>query len=223
MMLVGFTSAMHYPNEIFKEGNTTMFQVQLTNWGGRYVVALGKDGQIWQNYEQPKTDPTLDFTWSGWLPLTQYCPSANETERLCLFDSDPVLARNADGRLELFARFHGNLDLWQMYMTDSMDPTSWTVPREPSCVDQDQKTGVWWCLCPTGGFKNMCTYPSKSYWNNQPVFPTSDLSVVLNTTDNRLQLYFRGFAGHFWMVQQSSGGNSNFYLPPTKVGTAIFE
>jgi hypothetical protein len=34
------------------------------------------------------------------------------------------------------------------YMTDAQDPTSWTTPRETSCVDQDQKTGLWWCLCP---------------------------------------------------------------------------
>ena len=34
------------------------------------------------------------------------------------------------------------------YMTDAQDPTSWTTPRETSCVDQDQNTGLWWCLCP---------------------------------------------------------------------------
>ena len=210
-----------YPNEIFKEGNTTIFSIQYTIWGGRYIIGLGKNGQIYQNYEQ--FEKNTPFIWSGWNQLTMYCPSANNTQRLCNFDTDPVLAKNNDGRLEVFARFHDNLDLWQMYMSDPYDVTSWTAPREPSCVDQDQKTGLWWCLCPTGGFKNMCAYPAKSYWNNQPVFPTSDLSTLINTTDNRLQLYFRGFAGHYWMVQQAVPGDSSFYLPPVQVTDILFE
>ena len=90
--------------------------------------------------------------------------NCHPSPRRSVFDADPTIGRNSDGRLEIFIRFHNNLDLWQMYMTDPMDPESWTTPREPSCVDQDQKTGLWACLCPPIDKFLRCSYPDKHYW-----------------------------------------------------------
>lgn len=195
VLIIG--TPVKYPHEIFPEGNTTVFSVQHLSYGGKFITGLGKDGQLYELHQNLQQDGSLQWT-TQWNQLTKYCPSANDSQRICVFDSDPVVARNTDGRLEIFVRFHGNLDLWQMYMTDAKDPSSWTVPREPSCVDQDQKTGIWWCLCPKINAKQSCTYPTPNYWNRQPIFPTSDVSVSLNQTDGRLQIYFRGFAGFFW-------------------------
>jgi hypothetical protein len=98
--------------------------------------------------------------------LSKCYPRSNRhpSPRRSVFDADPTIGRNSDGRLEIFIRFHNNLDLWQMYMTDPMDPESWTTPREPSCVDQDQKTGLWACLCPPIDKFLRCSYPDKHYW-----------------------------------------------------------
>jgi hypothetical protein len=159
------------------------------SYGGLFIVALGSDGQIWRIYQ--RRDENL--TWSEWAPLTKLCPWANDTSRVCEFDADPTIARNPDGRLELFVRFHNNLDLWQMYMQDPMDPESWSDIRESSCVDQDQHTGEWACLCPPVDKFKRCNFPSPNYWVGSPVFPTSDIQVLNDPIDGRIQLYFRGF------------------------------
>ena len=41
---------------------------------------------------------------------THLCPSAQKPDRECIFSTDPAVAKNADGRLELFARFDINLE-----------------------------------------------------------------------------------------------------------------
>ena len=217
-----------YPLEHFPEGNTTVFAVEELSYGGLFVLGLGKDGQLWSVYQQKQAA----LPWSNWTQLTEFCPSANETERKCRFDADPAIGKNKDGRLEIFARFHGNLDLWQMYQKDAEDPLSWTMPREPSCVDQDQETGVWWCmgvlkvmcyvgLCPKGNFKNECEYPFiNGYWSRAPIFPTSDISVI-HGADGRLKLFYRGFDAGFYMIQQSEPGGSEYYDPPVNVGNPI--
>merc|ERR1711964_45507 len=126
-------------------------------------------------------------------------------------DGDPEVAVNKDGRLELFARFHDNLDLWQMYQQNPKDPTDWSVPRESSCVDQNQTTSKWYCLQPK----------STQYWNTQPVFPTSDVNLLVSPVDGRLQLFYRGFDGRMYMSQQANTGNSTHYEPAIVVSANV--
>lgn len=54
----------------------------------------------------------------------RYCPAAHNPRRFCKFDSNPIVGTNADGRLEIFVRLEGNMDLWQMYMSDPYDAAS---------------------------------------------------------------------------------------------------
>ena len=128
-----------YPVEVLPEGNTTVLAMAHTVHG-QQLVALGADAQLWHLYTLP------NGSWSAWHPLTNSCPSFNNTQRPCVFDSDPAIGVNADGRLEVFVRFHDNLDMWQIYQTDAKDPSAWSTPRESSCVDQDQNTAKWWCI-----------------------------------------------------------------------------
>jgi len=211
LVVTASATTVKYPNEILPEGNTTVFSINYLAYGGQFIAALGKDRQLWSVYQKP------DMSWSPWTAITSICPSANDTQRACLFDADPSIIRNRDGRLEIFVRFHTNLDLWNLHMTDAMDPLSWTLPREPSCVDQAQDTGIWWCLCPGHGPKRQCVYPQPAYWNTQPVFPTSDISLQLSPKDDRVQVFFRGFEGHLYMSQQATPGDSTLYLPPVTV------
>jgi len=162
--------------------------------------------------------------WSEWAPLTSVCPSKNETTRQCRFDGDPAVGVNADGRLEVFARFEANLDIWQLYQTDAQDPTKWSTPREASCVDQDQNTAKWFCI----GFEPSVVPPeglesSPDYFVGGPLFPTSDLTVVTDPSTNALVLFYRGFTGGLFSSRQRVPGNSTFYTMPVQEGKTIIE
>jgi len=110
-----------------------------------------------------------------------------------LWDSDPAVAVNSDGRIEVFIRAAVNLDLWQFYLQNPADPTSWTVPREAACLT-----------------------PPAPCWAKQDVFPTSDVYVVY-TKEQRVQLYYRGFDGFLYMVQQTTPGDPEKYTPPVSM------
>ena len=202
-LLSSFCSS--YPVEVLPEGNTTVLAMAHTKAGGQQLVARGADGQLWHLH-------TLkNGSWSGWAPLTTACPSFNETDRPCVFDSDPAVAVNADGRLEVFARFKTNLDMWQMHQTDPSDPTKWSVPRESSCVDQDQNTATWWCKdMPAGKYGQ----PASAFWVGEPIFSTSNPTAITNPNTGAIQLYFRGFEGHLFEVHQLVPGNSTRYSTP---------
>jgi len=106
------------------------------------------------------------------------------------WDSDPGAATNPDGSIEVFVRSEANLDLWQFYLKTPSDPNSWAAPRESSCIS----TGA-------------------GCWNTQPVFPTSD-TQLLRSSDGKLQIYYRGFDGNLYYVQQSKAGDGTAYDPP---------
>ncbi|GBG31913.1 Hypothetical Protein FCC1311_081382 [Hondaea fermentalgiana] len=206
-------TSLGYPIEVFARGNRTIFAMESLHNGMLFVVALGKDGQLWHSYQELPS-----AKWKDWAPLTSFCPNATDARRLCKFDADPNIGKNADGRLEIFARFEENLDLWQMHQTDPNDPTSWSHPREGSCVDQDQDTSIWHCLEP--GMPDVQT--TASYWIiDSPVFPTSDISVLRNETSGKLQVYFRNFEGHLYMVEQIEAGASDQYTVPRVIAPEL--
>lgn len=234
-----------YPTELFARGNRTSFAVESMLNGLLQVVALGTDGQVWHTFEVEKRGK-----WRGWAQLTTACPSAVDRERPCFFDGDPAIGRNADGRLEVFMRFAANLDMWQMHQLDAKDPTSWSMPREGSCVDQDQATSVWYCLDP--GFPAEQTY-AHYFIIHSPAFSTSDLSVVRDAASDKLQVssyldgpkgpgtrdsggrwtltecssgalaqvFFRNFEGHLYMLEQLQAGDSGSYSVPQLVAPNI--
>jgi hypothetical protein len=201
------TTALAYPEEHLPEGNTTNLAIAHTKFG-QHVIALGKDSQLWQLYTLP------NGSWSTWQQLSLYCPSKNESTRMCEFDSDPAVGVNTDGRLEVFARFKENLDLWKFDQKNASDPTSWSTPRETSCVDQDQNTAIWYCI---GEQNNMYGNPTDHYWVGQPIFPTSNPTIINDPVDGRLVVYFRGFEGLLYESHQLKIGSGVSYSSPVPV------
>jgi hypothetical protein len=205
LLLTLSTVVTAYPVEHLPEGNTTQLAISQTKYG-QHLVALGKDAQLYHLYT------FKNGSWSDWHQLSMYCPSRNDSTRLCEFDSDPAVGVNVDGRLEVFARFKTNLDLWKFDLQNASDPHSWSLPRETSCVDQDQNTALWYCLGEkVGQFGN----PKEHYWVGQPIFPTSNPTVVSDPVDGRLRVYFRGFEGHLYEVHQMQPGDPSSYSTPT--------
>uniref|UniRef100_A0A7S2RBN3 DOMON domain-containing protein n=1 Tax=Mucochytrium quahogii TaxID=96639 RepID=A0A7S2RBN3_9STRA len=202
-----------YPVEIFPRGNETRFGIEWLNNGGLFIVGLGKDGNVWYVHQRD------DMSWTNWTQLTSICPSGLDANRKCKFDSDPAIARNDDGRLEIFVRFEENLDVWQMYQLDAADPSKWSKPREGSCVDQDQATTIWHCL--GGGLPEDQT--DAHYWIiDSPAFPTSDLVARQHPITKKIQLFFRNFEGHMYRVEQLTAGSPKQYGPPEKISSVIF-
>lgn len=199
-------------------GNATVLGMAWTVHG-KQLVALGANAQLWHIYEKTAGD------WTNWTQMTEFCPKqvgygdAPYLNRPCEFDGDPAVGVNKDGRLEVFARIAGNLDVWQMYQTDAADPTKWSKPRETACVDQDQKTGKWYCL----GENGAPDVDNEHYWLGQPAFPTSDLTVLNDPKDGRIVIFYRGFTGTLFSVAQRSPGNSTYYSAPNDEGKTIIE
>ncbi len=55
----------------------------------------------------------------------------------------------------------------------------------------------------------------------QPVFPTSDISLKLNPKTGKVQVIFRGFEGHMYMSEQAEASVSELYLPPVIVAPDV--
>jgi hypothetical protein len=232
---------LFYPGEHLPRGNRTVFAMEYTNLGGLQIVSLGKDGQLWHTFQIPDDDSLQEegvkddkiapkevqqdnkakvMKWTPWVRLTDLCPSKQNPKRKCVFDADPVVGRNKDGRLEVFVRFQENLDTWQLYQTDPKDPTSWTIPRESSCVDQDQDTGIWYCLHDGTPVEQS----HQHYWIvSNPVFPTSDFAILNDPVDGRLRLWYRNFDGHMYMVEQKVPGQSDAYTAPQLISGVLME
>ncbi len=157
-------AAIKYPTERLPRGNTTVIAIA-SNPYLLQAFALSTDGELVMKY---KTDNT---SFSDWITLAN--PPGGQ------WNSDPVVGVNTDGRVEVFIRFTTNLDVWQYVQADPRDPMSYGTPRESSCVDMAE--------C-----KNSTLHPPDSYWNTQPLFPTSDMQIV-NAPDGRLQIFYRGF------------------------------
>jgi len=188
LLLVVAGPCQAYPNEHLPEGNTTVIATAHTKYFVQ-VFALGKDGQLWHRY--------LDLhlpsaNWTDWIMH----PRTNAT---LTFDADPAVGVNPDGTVEVFIRDKNNLDLWQIFQTDPTNADNWSVWRECSCVNYP------------GCFEPKNVY----YWNTQPAFPTSDPTIVPDPVDGRLQLFYRGFDGGYYVSRQQQPGNHD-YLPPTR-------
>jgi len=155
-----------------------------------HVFALGKDGGLWHKYQ------AVNESWTDWILRAK----ADDG----VWDSDPACGVNkGDNTVEVFIRYSRNLDLWQMYQLDARDPTQWSVARESSCVDLP---------CNNTG--------SKTFWNTQPIFPTSDISVVSDSSSGQMSLFYRGFDGGLYVVKKKES-TAHSYWPPSRFDVII--
>uniref|UniRef100_A0A0G4FQ75 Uncharacterized protein n=1 Tax=Chromera velia CCMP2878 TaxID=1169474 RepID=A0A0G4FQ75_9ALVE len=228
---VSVSSGRIHPGEPLKYGNETLPRDNRTNiaiaqndqW--IFAFALGSDGNVYEKHAEvgaeglPQPgDPGLEggIEWSEWQSVFFRGSSSGEP---LVFDGDPAVGVNSDGRVEVFARFHVNLDVWQAYLEDPSDPRSWSVPRESAPVEEK-------------GDLN-----ETMFWNQQPVFPTSDLTVVsvvdkqqknegmegvlTHASPQRLRVFYRGFDGTLYYCEQTEAGNPVKYTPPTPLRTLM--
>jgi len=182
-----YVHAAKYPNQHLPEGNTTTLATCQT-LSFLHVFALGNDAKLWHRWTSViDTVPNIG-NWSDWSVI-----GAGP------WDSDPSCGVNVDGTVEVFIRNHVNLDLWQVYQLDPNDATSWSDNREASCFTPPN------CKTPRILY----------YWNTQPSFPTSDISIVNDPFDSRLQLFYRGFDGALYVCRQTEVG-AHSYSPPLR-------
>jgi len=183
-----------YPNPKLPEGNTTVFAIAQQD-DYMHVFALGADGALYHKYQMLNQNPTAN--WTAWI-LRAKAPMQST------WDADPAVGLASDGSLEVFIRQTVDLDLWQMYQTDPLNPEAWSAPRE--------------CTCLTLPCND--TNPDH-YWNSQPVFPTSDVTILNSGEDGAMRLFYRGFDGAIYVSDQKPG-ELHKYLPPKRFDT-IFE
>jgi len=167
---------------------------------GLHAFALGANGSIWHKYQTSPVNMSglmPKAVMSEWHVLT---PNAS-----LIFGNDPVVALNADGRIELLVGYKkDSLDIWQMYQTDAKDPLAWSKPRGPACMCEDPDPSKCpWCM--TCADRPEC---DEQYWLKSFPFTTSDMSMMLDPTDNKLKLYYRSFDGFLYRMEQQKPGYS---------------
>eukprot|EP00164_Ancoracysta_twista_P007438 GFYU01010559.1.p1 GENE.GFYU01010559.1~~GFYU01010559.1.p1 ORF type:complete len:239 (-),score=71.05 GFYU01010559.1:54-770(-) len=177
-----------YPNEVLPHSNVTNLAIVNNPNYGLHVFALGKDRKIYHRW-QNKTDAN-PIGFSDWHMLTP----GNLT-----WDCDPAAGINEDGRIEVFFRNTVDLDLWQIRQTDATNPLSWSNMRGPACICN-------YPPCP-----ECYNVPYDKFWSMQPLFPTSDTTVVKDPVDGHLQVLYRGFDGALYIVEQVKAGDPTKY------------
>ena len=141
-----------------------------------------------------------------------HCLTPNNT---LVFDTDPSAALNANGQIEVFVRYSGFLDLWQVYQENPKDPNSFLPAREGTCmcpyVSPDDCP---WCVACKPG-----TECDKHYFCDHAPFPTSQASVLMRD-DKKLQVNYRGFDGQMYaLIQKKAGDPSKYEAGPVYLGT----
>jgi len=133
----------------------------------------------------------VNESWTEWILRAQAVDG--------VWDSDPACGVNKDDNtVEVFIRYSRNLDLWQIYQLNAEDPTQWSIARESSCVD-----------LPCNNTSHL------SFWNTQPIFPTSDISMVSDSSTGQLSLFYRGFDGGLYVVKKKDS-KAHSYWPPSR-------
>eukprot|EP00823_Brevimastigomonas_motovehiculus_P007080 TRINITY_DN6091_c0_g1_i1.p1 TRINITY_DN6091_c0_g1~~TRINITY_DN6091_c0_g1_i1.p1 ORF type:complete len:215 (+),score=42.60 TRINITY_DN6091_c0_g1_i1:33-647(+) len=192
LFCVSESKKVEYPDEKLPQGVNTLFSI-VSGYNALHLFALGADGNLWHRY-QMMTGADEKAPWSAWI-LRAKAPNGS-------WNSDPTAGMGADGTIEVFIRYTTNLDVWQIYQLNPADPNSWSKPRESSCVDLPCND----------------TDPTH-FWNTQPVFPTSDLTMLNDKTDGSIQLYYRGFNGALFRLRQKKGTHS--YNPPEQYDVIV--
>ena len=191
---------------------------------GTHILVLGRDTKI---YHKHQIAPNATANWTDWKCLT---PDLSQvpcsTAPACGgFDNSPAVAWTPgdNGTAVVFVRQLGDLDIFETHLEDPADPDSWSDLRAPACIcnyppcANQTKCGV--ALCDEKGV-DCSVHPTSSnlYWSHGPLFPTSELSLLVE--GDRLALYYRGFDGAYYKSLQEVAGDvgGKFAYPPTRLG-----
>merc|ERR1712192_1765 len=209
-------------NETLTPGNTTKVAVAEMSYG-QHVFARSKDGFI--VHQVAKKGGQATGYWSLLPNAHQGSTPAGVPQA---YDSDPAIGQNADGRIEIIVRSHASLDFWHWYQVNASNPYTWVGPREPACLcnfppckgqtkcGNNANCGNDGYDCSAPGFEN----EGPKWWNTQAVFPTSDPTYT-KSPDGKLKIYFRGFDGLMYSVEQVIAGNSTKYTAPDGYGILL--
>lgn len=185
---------------------------------GTHVLALGRDAKL---YHKHQTSPDESSKWSAWKCITPDLTKVpcSTAPRCGGYDSNPVVQwQPVNGTAVVFLRQQDDLDIHETHLMDPTDPDSWSPMREPACicnfppcVDRPGKPDQTKCgveaNCDNKGVDcSLKPTSSRDYWNTQPAFPTSDLSLL--PEGDLLALYFRGFDGAYYKMSQLTAGDA---------------
>ena len=215
-------------NETLPQGNTTVFGVKTMSYG-MHIFAASKDGFMVHQVVKPMAPGVMpsEKDIGTWLLLPNKHQGSTPATDAQTYDSDPIVGQNADGRLEILVRSHISLDYWHYYQVDASDPYTWVGPREPACLcnfppcdgqvrcGNNANCGNDGYDCSAPGFEN----EGAKWWNSQAIFPTSDGTFV--NDNGTLKIFYRGFDGLMYSVQQTIPGNSTKYGAPVAWGTML--
>jgi len=213
-------------NETLPVGNTTVVAVKSMSYG-MHVFAISAKGFIVHQVVKPIEGQPTEKDIGVWQPMPNAHQGSTPAGDAQTYDSDPIVGQNEDGRLEILIRSHISLDYWHYYQSDASDPMSWVGPREPACLcnfppcpgqvkcGNNKQCGNDGYDCNSPGFENS----GSKWWNTQAVFPTSNGAFV--NENGTLKLFYRGFDGLMYSVQQTIPGNSTKYNAPDAWGTLL--
>jgi RHS repeat-associated protein len=175
------------------------------------VFARGTDGALWHNWQTAPGGPG----WSGWASLGGIFPISGAAAF-----NVAVVARNADGRLEVFARGTDSA-LWHNWQTTPGDGwAGWASLAPGSAITSDPAVGI----NADGRLEVFARGTDGALWHNwqQPAAAgggwsgwaslapgsaiTSDPAVGINA-DGRLEVFARGTDGTLWHNRQTTPGN----------------
>jgi len=172
---------------------------------GMHVIALGKNGSLFHKYQTGPAPPneTSAVPMSEWAALTPAVyKNVSGVEAPLIFANAPAVALNADGRIELFVAYSpDSLDLWQMYQTDAKNPLAWSAARACYCDPAILRCRL--CL--------LLPWCKKNFWADTFYWTTSQQSLWLDPTDNKLRLSWRLFNGQVYELIQTKPSKSNHY------------
>lgn len=195
---------------------------------GVHIMVTGVDGKI---YHKHQTGPKGE--WSEYKCLTPDltkvpCSSAPHCRG---YDSNPAMIwQPVNGTLVVFIRHMDDLVPHEFHLTDPKDPDSWSMLRGPTCLcnfppcpEKNQtKCGVE-ASCDNKGV-DCAKHPesSREFWHVAgPVFPTSEM-VLLADQNGKINMYFRGFTGAYYVITQVTAGDAaGKYGPSNKFDVNI--
>jgi hypothetical protein len=178
---------------------------------------VGLDNQLWHMWQTSKNNSSQ---WSdSWVPLGG--PLLG----------DPVIAQNADGRLEIFKVDANDNYLYHRWQTAPNSSSQWSdgwtplggpfPPRKRPAVSQNADGRLEVFMVGSDGRLYSITQTSKnnsSQWSTAVPFegmqwPLSSNPAVAQNADGRLEVFMVGLDGQLWHIQQTApnggwvGGN----------------
>lgn len=182
---------------------------------GVHLVVVGIDGKIYHRHQTGGPNGE----WSD-----MKCITPDLTKVPCSskphcrgYDGNPaMLWQPVNGTLVVFVRHMDDLVPHEFHLTDPKNPDSWSTFRGPTCLcnfppcpEKNQtKCGVVSSCDNQGVDCNAHPETGREFWHTAgPIFPTSEM-VLLPDDEGKINMYFRGFTGTYWKVQQVTAGDA---------------